>query len=186
MVCRVVAVAIEGATQTAGLHANCGVGARSALVGVGFAANQVTLDIEVAYLAGGPAQLLEQAKDKLALLLVWREIRKRKHGEQLKLGFDPARRSAQIVDCSLQRLGQAQPDRGLERGSNLAEVPDWERRLAGSSHGRWIPPPPNGRREIESIALEPAFLRADEEKAATDGRPPLLLIGICWNSCLRL
>src|ERR1035441_8375947 len=132
MVCRVVAVAVERSTETAGLHANGGVGARSALVGVGFAADQVALDIKVAHLASGPAQLLEQAKDKLALLLVWRKIRKRKHGEQFKLGFDTARRGAQIVDCPLQRLGQAQPDRGLQRGSNLAEVPDWERRLAGS------------------------------------------------------
>jgi hypothetical protein len=184
MVRRVVAVAVEGSTETAGLHANGRVGAGSGFVGVGFAPNQVALDIEVAHLAGGPAQLLEQAKGMLALLRVQGEIRK--HGEQLKLGLDAARRGAQIVDCPLQRLGQAQPDRGLQRGSNLAEIPDWERRLAGSSHGRWIPPPPNGRREIESIALEPAFPEGRREKAATDGRPPLLAVGICWNSCLRL
>src|ERR1039458_1245247 len=119
MACRVVAVAVEGATETAGLHANGGVGAGSAFVGVGFAPNQVALDIEVAHLAGGPAQLLEQAKDKLALLLVRGEIRK--HGEQLKLGFDAAGCGAQIVDCPLRRLGQAQPDRGLQRGSNRSE-----------------------------------------------------------------
>ena len=118
----------------------------SAFIGVRFAANQVALDIEIAHLAGSPAQLLQQAEDKLALLRVRGEIRK--HGEQLKLGFDAARRGAQIVDCPLERLGQAQPDRSLQRGSNLAEVSDWERRLAGSSHGRWMPPPPNGRREM--------------------------------------
>ena len=102
VVCRVVAFAVERAPETAGLHAYGGVGAGRAFVGVRFAANQVALDIEIANLRGGPAQLLEQAEGVLPLLLVRREIRK--HGEQLKLGFDAAGRGAQIVDCPLSGL----------------------------------------------------------------------------------
>jgi hypothetical protein len=105
MVCRVVAFAVERAPETAGLHAYGGVGAGRAFVGVRFASNQVALDIEVADLTGSPAQLFEQIECVLPLLRVGGEIGK--HGEQLKLGFDAPGRGAQIVDCPLERPGQA-------------------------------------------------------------------------------
>jgi hypothetical protein len=88
MIRLLVARALELAPKTAGLAAQAAVGGWRAAGGRGFGANEFALDVDIADLAGGLTQPLEQA-ERLALLLFVRG-KAGKHGEQGELGFDAA------------------------------------------------------------------------------------------------
>jgi hypothetical protein len=114
-----IARALEVAAETAGVAAQSAVRGRRDVGGGSFGANEVALDIDVADLAGGLAQALEQAEGCTLLLVV--RGKAGEQGEQDELGLNAAGGGAKAMDGFGARIRQAGEHGGLQRSGQFAE-----------------------------------------------------------------